>query len=94
MADSVKNESPLRAMLRRAPVIPVYGPASVDEAVRVGEALVRSVTSITGRPPRSSASPARAGDSRLRAGGRRGSRARRRIARIGLSFFTGSAMRR
>ena len=34
-------ESPLRALLRRAPVIPVYTPASVDEAVAVARALVR-----------------------------------------------------
>lgn len=54
MADSVKNESPIRALLRRAPVIPVYGPASVDEAVRVGEALVRgglTVIEVTLRTP-------------------------------------------
>ena len=54
MADSVKNESPIRALLRRAPVIPVYGPASVDEAVRVGAALVRGglpVIEVTLRTP-------------------------------------------
>ena len=41
MAEPVKNESPIRAILRRAPVIPVYGPAGVEEAVRAGEALLR-----------------------------------------------------
>ena len=54
MADSVKNESPIRAILRRAPVIAVYGPASVDEAVHVGEALLRGglpVIEVTLRTP-------------------------------------------
>ena len=54
MADPVKNESPIRAILRRAPVIAVYGPASVDEAVHVGEALLRGglpVIEVTLRTP-------------------------------------------
>ena len=34
-------ESPLRAILRSGPVVPVYTPASVDEAVHVARALVR-----------------------------------------------------
>ena len=54
MAEPVKNESPIRAILRRAPVIPVYGPAGVEEAVRVGEALLRGglpVIEVTLRTP-------------------------------------------
>jgi len=34
-------ESTMRQLLRRAPVIPVYTPASVEEAVEVARALVR-----------------------------------------------------
>ena len=34
-------ESQLRAILRSGPVVPVYTPASVDEAVQVARALVR-----------------------------------------------------
>ena len=47
-------ESPLRALLRHAPVIPVYTPASVEEAVRVASALVRGglpVIEVTLRTP-------------------------------------------
>ena len=36
----MNDASPLRAVLRRAPVIPVYAPASVGEAVHVARALV------------------------------------------------------
>lgn len=34
-------ETPLRSILRSGPVVPVYTPASVDEAVQVARALVR-----------------------------------------------------
>jgi hypothetical protein len=36
----------LRALLKLAPVIPVYTPEDVNEAVEVAQALFRSVTSI------------------------------------------------
>jgi 2-dehydro-3-deoxyphosphogluconate aldolase/(4S)-4-hydroxy-2-oxoglutarate aldolase len=47
-------ESPIRALLRHAPVIPVYTPASVEEAVQVASALVRGglpVIEVTLRTP-------------------------------------------
>lgn len=47
-------ESAMRLLLRRAPVIPVYTPASVQEAVQVGAALLRGglpVVEVTLRTP-------------------------------------------
>ena len=47
-------DSPLRTLLRHAPVIPVYTPASVEEAVQVAQALVRGglpVIEVTLRTP-------------------------------------------
>lgn len=47
-------ESPIRALLRHAPVIPVYTPGSVEEAVQVASALVRGglpVIEVTLRTP-------------------------------------------
>lgn len=47
-------DSPLRHLLRRAPVIPVYAPASVDEGVHAAGALVRGglpVIEVTLRTP-------------------------------------------
>jgi 2-dehydro-3-deoxyphosphogluconate aldolase/(4S)-4-hydroxy-2-oxoglutarate aldolase len=47
-------ESTMRQLLRRAPVIPVYTPANVDEAVQVANALVRGglpVVEVTLRTP-------------------------------------------
>lgn len=47
-------DSPIRTLLRRAPVIPVYTPASVEEAVQVASALVRGglpVIEVTLRTP-------------------------------------------
>jgi 2-dehydro-3-deoxyphosphogluconate aldolase/(4S)-4-hydroxy-2-oxoglutarate aldolase len=50
----MSDESPIRAVLRRAPVIPVYAPASVDEGVQAARALVRGglpVIEVTLRTP-------------------------------------------
>jgi 2-dehydro-3-deoxyphosphogluconate aldolase/(4S)-4-hydroxy-2-oxoglutarate aldolase len=47
-------ESAMRQLLRRAPVIPVYTPATVEEAVQVANALVRGglpVVEVTLRTP-------------------------------------------
>ena len=47
-------DSPIRTLLRRAPVIPVYTPANVEEAVQVASALVRGglpVIEVTLRTP-------------------------------------------
>jgi len=47
-------ESTMRQLLRRAPVIPVYTPSAVDEAVQVANALVRGglpVVEVTLRTP-------------------------------------------
>jgi 2-dehydro-3-deoxyphosphogluconate aldolase/(4S)-4-hydroxy-2-oxoglutarate aldolase len=47
-------ESAIRDILRRSPVIPVYGPASVDEGVQAARALVRGglpVIEVTLRTP-------------------------------------------
>ena len=50
----MSDDSAIRTILRRAPVIPVYAPASVDEAVHTGQALVRGglpVIEVTLRTP-------------------------------------------
>src|SRR5688572_3021686 len=50
----MSDDSAIRAILRREPVIPVYAPASVDEAVHTGQALVRGglpVIEVTLRTP-------------------------------------------
>lgn len=47
-------DTPIRALLRLAPVIPVYTPASAEEAVQVAKALVRGglpVIEVTLRTP-------------------------------------------
>lgn len=47
-------DNPIRTLLRHAPVIPVYTPASVEEAVQVASALVRGglpVIEVTLRTP-------------------------------------------
>src|SRR5687768_10720907 len=52
--DTMADDSPLRAILRRATVIPVYAPASVDEGVNAARALVRGglpVIEVTLRTP-------------------------------------------
>ena len=48
------DDSPIRALLRMAPVVPVYAPASVDEGVQVALALRRGglpVIEVTLRTP-------------------------------------------